>query len=253
MEHRFIFLSTLPTIIFAAMTTARIRSIFFAAMFTVLVPLGAYIYLKSSGYNGRIPLPKQYGIEKIVSVEKEGNMVKDTLYRTLKDLKLMNQLGDSISLNKDLKGKILIMNFFFTGCQTICPTLSRNMQILTKALKKQDSSIQFISISVDPEHDSLLRLRTYADKLGVNHDKWYFMTGSKDQIYHYARTELELKVPSKPATGTDFIHPEQFVLIDKYRNIRGYYNGLDSDKVRLCAEDVAYLLVERNKEHEEKK
>jgi protein SCO1/2 len=235
------------------MTTSRIRSIFFGALFTVLVPLGAYIYLKSNGYNGRIPLPKQYGIEKVVLVEKDGKTVKDTLYRTLHDLKLQNQLGDSISLNKDLKGKILIMNFFFTSCQTICPTLTRNMQLLTKALKKQDSSLQFISISVDPETDSVLRLRTYADKWGVNHDKWFFMTGNKESIYEYARTELELKLPGKPTTGNDFIHPEQIVLIDKYRNIRGYYNGLDSDKVRLCAEDVAYLLVERNREHEVKK
>lgn len=240
-------------IIFAAMTTSRLRSVFFGALFTVLVPLGAYIYLKSNGYNGRIPLPKQYGIEKVVTIEKDGKPIQDTIYRTLRDLKLMNQLGDSISLNEDLKGKILIMNFFFTGCQTICPTLTRNMQILTKALKKQDSSLQFLSVSVDPETDSVLRLRTYADKWGVNHDKWFFLTGNKSDIYKYARTELELKLPSKPATGNDFIHPEQFVLIDKYRNIRGYYNGLDSDKVRLCAEDVAYLLVERNREHEVKK
>lgn len=235
------------------MTTSRLRSVFFGALFTVLVPLGAYIYLKSNGYNGRIPLPKQYGIEKVVTIEKDGKPIQDTIYRTLRDLKLMNQLGDSISLNADLKGKILIMNFFFTSCQTICPTLTRNMQILTKALKKQDSSLQFLSISVDPETDSVLRLRTYADKWGVNHDKWYFLTGNKSDIYEYARKELELKVPSKPAAGNDFIHPEQFVLIDKYRNIRGYYNGLDSDKVRLCAEDLAYLLVERNKEHEVKK
>lgn len=240
-------------IIFAAMTISRLRRVLLAAFFTVLVPLGAYLYLKSSGYNGRIPLPKQFGILRVDAIEKDGKKVFDTIYRTLPEMKLVNQLGDSVALNGDLKDKLLIMNFFFTSCQTICPTLSKNMQMLTKALKKQDSSLQFISISVDPETDSVLRLRTYADKLDVNHDKWFFMTGNRDNIYEYARKELELKVPAKPASGTDFIHPEQFVLIDKYRNIRGYYNGLDSDNVRLCAEDIAYLLVERNREHEEKK
>jgi protein SCO1/2 len=164
----------------------------------------------------------------------------------------MNQVGDSIYLNKDLQGKMLIINFFFTSCTSICPTLSHNMQKLSKALKKEDSLIQFISITVDPEHDSMMPLRKYANRLDVNHDKWFFMTGNKEAIYQYARKELELKVPQPPKEGNDFIHPEQIVLIDKYRNIRGYYDGLDSNKVRQCAEDVAYLIVEKNKEHEKK-
>ncbi|MBL7771434.1 MAG: SCO family protein [Chitinophagaceae bacterium] len=235
------------------MTKSRIRSVLLGSLLTVLVPLGAYWYLKSNGYNGRVPLPKHYGIAKIVDVKKGDNVVKDTLYRVLQDLRLVNQLGDSVSLNSDLKGKMLIVNFFFTNCTTICPVMSHNMQKLVKALKKEDSILQFISISVDPENDSVPRLRDYANRLDVNHDTWYFMTGNKSAIYNYARTELELKVPQAPKEGNDFIHPEQFVLIDKYRNIRGYYNGLDSNKVRQCAEDVAYLMVEKNSEHERKK
>lgn len=235
------------------MKKGKIRSLILGGLLTVFVPTIAYLYLKSNGYNGRIPLPKHYGIEQIISSNKDGKPFKDTVYRTLRELKLMNQLGDSISLNKDLEGKILVMNFFFTSCQTICPVLTKNMKMLTKALKKRDSTMQFISISVDPEHDSLLPLRHYADKYDVNHDKWYFMAGNKEDVYDYARNQLELKVPAKTPGQDDFIHPEQIVLIDKYRNIRGYYNGLDSDQVRLVAEDISYLLVERNTEHEQEK
>lgn len=234
------------------MTRSRVRSLFLGSLLTVLVPLGAYWYLKSNGYNGRVPLPNHYGIDKIVDVTKGDQVVKDTVYRTLADLRLVNQLGDSISINKDLKGKTVILNFFFTSCTTICPVMSHNMQKLTQALKKEDSILQFISISVDPDNDSVPRLREYANRLHVNHDKWYFTTGSKEAIYAYARQQLELKVPQAPKEGNDFIHPEQIVLIDKYRNIRGYYNGLDSNNVRQCAEDVAYLMVEKNKEHEQK-
>jgi protein SCO1 len=233
------------------MKKGKLRSLFIGGLLTVFVPAIAYLYLKSNGYNGRIPLPHHYGVEKVVTITKDGKPFLDTVYRTLADIKLMNQLGDSVWLNKDLQGKILVMNFFFSSCQTICPVLTKNMHMLTKALKKCDTAMQFISISVDPEHDSMLPLRKYANKYDVNHDKWFFMAGKKETVYDYARTQLELKVPAKRDGENDFIHPEQFILVDKYRNIRGYYNGLDSDKVRLVAEDITYLLVEKNTEHEQ--
>ena len=126
------------------------------------------------------------------------------------------------------------------------------MQLLNKAFKKNDSSMRFVSISVDPATDSVPRLRAYADKVHANHDKWFFTTGDKQAIYHYARKELDLQLVDGDGGADDFIHPEQFVLLDKYRNIRGYYNGLDSEKVRLCAEDITYLMLEKNKKHEKR-
>jgi protein SCO1/2 len=127
------------------------------------------------------------------------------------------------------------------------------LKLLNKAYRKNDTAIRFLSISVDPETDSVARLRQYADRLDVNHDKWFFLTGNKQQIYAYARKELFLDLPKGDGGKDDFIHPDQFVLIDKYRNIRGYYNGLDSNIVRLCAEDAAYLIVEKNTIHEKKR
>lgn len=219
-------------------------------LFSVFVPLGAYLYLKLNGHDGHVKLPSFYGIERVDTQMVDGKPVLDTQYHEARDIELTNQLGDRIALNDSLKGKILVVNFFFTSCTTICPQLMKNMQLLNKAFVKNDSSVRFISISVDPETDSVPRLRQYADRLNPNHDKWFFMTGNKQAIYAYARQELNLPLTEGDGGAEDFIHPEQFTLIDKYRNIRGYYNGLDSDNVRLCAEDITYLMLEKNKLHE---
>ncbi|MBK8144131.1 MAG: SCO family protein [Bacteroidetes bacterium] len=231
----------------------NLKSILIGGFFSAFVPLGAFLFLKYKGHDGHIKLPKTYGIDRIDSQQVEGNMRYDTTYHTVGDITLINQVGDTVSLNETLKGKILMVNFFFTSCATICPELSKNMKLLNRAYRKNDTAIRFLSISVDPETDSVARLRQYADKLGVNHDKWFFLTGNKQEIYAFARKELFLDLPKGDGGKDDFIHPDQFVLIDKYRNIRGYYNGLDSNIVRLCAEDAAYLIVEKNAIHEKKR
>ncbi len=231
----------------------NLKSILIGGFFSAFVPLGAFLFLKFNGHDGHIKLPKTYGIDKIDSQMVDSKMRYDTTYHTVKDITLINQVGDTVSINETLKGKILMVNFFFTSCATICPQLSKNMQLLNKAYRKNDTAIRFLSISVDPETDSVVRLRNYADRLGVNHDKWFFLTGRKQDIYDFARNELFLNVPTGDGGKDDFIHPDQFVLIDKYRNIRGYYNGLDSNNVRLCAEDAAYLIVEKNVLHEKKR
>jgi protein SCO1/2 len=233
--------------------SGKLKSFLIGGLFSLFVPLGAYLFLKMNGHDGHFTLPKYYGIDKIDTQMVDGKQKIDTIYHTVKDLTLVSQLGDTVSLNETLKGKILVVNFFFTSCQTICPELTKNMKLLNKAFLKNDSVARFVSISVDPENDSVPKLRAYADKYHANHDKWYFLTGSKEAIYNYARYELKLDLVEGNGDKDDFIHPEQFTLLDKYRNIRGYYNGLDSDKVRLCAEDIAYLQVEKNKLHEKKK
>ncbi len=235
------------------MKKGRLKSIIFGGLFSLFIPLGAYLFLKSKGHDGHITLPKQYGIASIDSNIVDGKLQLDTTYHTVADLLVYSQLGDTLALHETYKGKILVYNFFFTSCQTICPPLTKNMKLLNKAFLKNDTSIRFISLSVDPLHDSVPVLRRYANQYEANHDKWIFATASKKSIYDFARYQLLLDLPQGNGDEQDFIHPEQFVLVDKYRNIRGYYNGLDSNDVRRCAEDIAYLLVEKNKIHEKKK
>lgn len=231
----------------------NLKSILIGGFFSAFVPIGAYLFLKLNGHDGHIQLPKTFGIEKIDSQLVDGKNKYDTTYHTVNDIRLISQLGDTVSINETLKGKILIINFFFTSCVTICPELTKNMKLLNKAYKKNDTSIRFLSISVDPDNDSVIRLRQYADKYDANHDKWLFLTGNKNEIYHFARKELFLKLEEGDGGQDDFIHPDKFILVDKYRNIRGYYNGLDSNNIRACAEDAAYLMVEKNRLHEKKR
>lgn len=230
----------------------RPKSILLGGLFSLFVPLGAYLYLRLNGHDGHMKLPPFYGIERVDTHLVNGKTILDTQYHEVRDLRLFSQLGDTVSINDSLKGKILVINFFFTSCTAICPQLMKNMQLLNKAFVKNDTSIRFLSISVDPETDSVPRLRKYADRLHPNHDKWLFLTGDKQAIYAYARHELNLPITEGDGGANDFIHPDQFTLVDKYRNIRGYYNGLDSDKVRLCAEDITYLMLEKNKLHEKR-
>ena len=107
-----------------------------------------------------------------------------------------------------------------------------------------DTIVQFISITVDPVRDSFQALRAYADRFGANHDKWWFLTGDKKVIYNYIRNELGIATGPGDGGADDFIHTEKFVLLDKDRQIRGYYNGLNDTEVRKCADDVVLLTLE---------
>jgi protein SCO1/2 len=218
----------------------KLKSIFFGLLFSLLVPLGAYLFLKFSGHDGRMPLPKFYGIEKIDSQLVDGKMKLDTTYHLVKDLKLVTQLGDSITLNETLKGKIVVMSFFKTANDEQSRIVTNSVRLLNKAFIKNDSTMRFVSVSIDSKNDSVLALRLFADNQKANHDKWLFCTGNEMNIQNYLQNELALQ-------KNDY---SKIVLIDKYRNIRGYYNGLDSNNVRLCAEDISYLMVEKNLYHE---
>ena len=118
-------------------------------------------------------MPKYYGISKVDTVSKDGKQILDTSYKTVEDIVLTNQMGDTVSLNKDLNGKMLLVEVFFTKCQTICPTLTNNISyFLHKAFKKNDTTVHFVSISIDPANDSIPVLEAYANQFNTNPDHW---------------------------------------------------------------------------------
>lgn len=128
------------------------------------------------------------------------------------------------------------------------------MKALQDAMKMKDlrrridsSYVRFISFTVDPERDSPDVLKKYADKYGVNHDTWWFLTGDKKKIYDYALNELKLGLQDGEGVDSNFIHTEKFVLIDKERIVRGYYNGTDSASMSKLAEDLTLLMLEKDK------
>ncbi len=226
------------------------RTLIFGIGIVLIIPVICFLALRSTGHTGHIQRPGNFAIDSVVQKTVDGKTVNDTIWHTIKDEVFIDHLNDTIHIASDYPGKILLVNFFFTTCTTICPTLTYHMERLQGGFKKRDTSMQLISISVDPETDDVATLREYADIHSSDHDTWSFLTGEKKRIYDFARNELRLKLPEGTGGDDDFIHPNEIVLIDKYRNIRGYYNGLDSMDVKRCIDELAVIMVEKNKIHE---
>jgi len=223
-----------------------------ALCIAALLPVASYLIVKKVSENTVI-MPKRFFADSVTNKIVGGKNVSDTVWHRVSNIRLVNQLGDSVAL-EDVGGKIIIADFFFTRCPSICPYLTKNMKGLQNAMrmkdfgKKFDSSfVQFISFSVDPERDSAEVLKKYADKYGVNHDTWWFLTGPKKTIYDFALNELKLGLQDGAGIDSNFIHTSKFVLLDKERIVRGYYNGLDSADLSKLAEDLTILMLEKDR------
>ncbi|TYP99988.1 protein SCO1/2 [Tenacibaculum adriaticum] len=161
------------------------------------------------------------------------------------DFKLINQNGDIIT-NKDYEGKIYVADFFFTRCQTICLAMAYNMSELQEHFKN-DNEVMFLSHSVTPVMDSVPVLRSYADAKGVIDGKWNITTGDKKHIYDLARKSYFAVLDEGSGDENDFIHTENFVLIDKDRRIRGSYDGTKKENMQKIIEDIKLLKEEYKK------
>ena len=164
-------------------------------------------------------------------------------YHTISDFKLINQNGDTITQDT-YQNKIYVADFFFTTCTTICPIMTGNMVDVQKAFKNDDD-VMLLSHSVTPEIDSVAQLKKYALEKGVNDAKWNLVTGEKNQIYELARKSyLAVKTPGD-AGPFDMIHTENFMLIDKKRQIRGFYDGTSKEEIQRLLNDIKQLKKER--------
>lgn len=164
-------------------------------------------------------------------------------FHKIPSFSLINQLGDTIT-EKTFDNKIYIADFFFTTCPGICPKMTANMEVLQKEFIS-DQEILLLSHSVTPETDSVPILKRYAENNGVISMKWHLVTGDRKQIYdlgrqaYFAEEDLgEIK------TIDDFLHTENFLLIDKNKHIRGIYNGLNKTSIQQLIADVRTLLKE---------
>jgi len=163
----------------------------------------------------------------------------------IEDFILINQNGDTIT-QLDYADKIYVADFFFTRCQTICPVMSTNMADLQEFFKN-DTTIMLLSHSVTPVIDSVSVLKAYADKKGVIDTKWNLVTGNKKHIYELARKSYFAVLEEGDGGEQDFIHTEQFILVDRKRQIRGFYNGTDKEEIQQIKEDIQILKKEYDK------
>ena len=159
-------------------------------------------------------------------------------YHTISDFSLINQNGDTITQNF-YNDKIYIADFFFTTCQTICPIMTKNMKEIQDKLIN-DKEVLLLSHSVTPEIDSVQQLKKYAIENNIDENKWNLVTGDKKQIYDLARKSY-LAVEDSEFGNFDMIHTENFMLIDKKRQIRGFYDGTDKNEIIRLLSDIEIL------------
>lgn len=172
------------------------------------------------------------------------SLVDSTLHYTKKyhkvaDFALVNQNGDTIT-QENYKDKIYVADFFFTTCLTICPIMTKNMGEIQEAIK-DDPNIMLLSHSVTPQIDTVAQLKRYALEKGVIDSKWNLVTGDKKQIYELARKSY-LAVKNDGDGGPfDMIHTENFILVDKEKRIRGFYDGTNREDIDKLLGDIKIL------------
>ena len=170
----------------------------------------------------------------------------DSQYQQIHQIPEFNfkdQEGNTIS-NKTVNGKIYIANFFFTSCRGICPKMTSNMYVLQEAFKL-DTTILFLSHSVTPNTDSVAVLKKYAIENKINSKQWHLLTGTKKDIYDLAKKQYFAgDTIGYYQTGNEFLHTENFILVDQRQRIRGVYNGTLLVEIERIKEDIAILKKE---------
>jgi protein SCO1/2 len=239
----------------------------YGILIALIIPLVAYFIMKTVP---AVAPPHRVFFDSVATKISKGKEVTDTVWSSVPDFSFTNQSGQKVSW-KDLlyqrndstiEGKIVVIDFFFTHCPTICPTMTRNMKLLRDNIKsnnmvgdREANFVQFLSVSVDPERDSIPELKKWADRFQVNPENWWLLTGNKKEIYDWARNGLKLAIVDGENVDTNFMHPQLFMLLDKDRVIRArrddngnvkMYNGLDSTDLRKLAEDIVLLSLEKD-------
>ncbi len=167
---------------------------------------------------------------------------KDTVYHTIPFWSFINQDNERVS-SQDYQDKIYIADFFFTHCPGVCPELLESLKTVQQALKGTDVSI--ISHTVDPKNDTPERLKWYVNKNNIDTQNWNFLTGNKQEIYELGVNGYLVPNQEDALAPGGFLHSEKFILIDKKKRIRGFYNGRDQASVNQLLEDVKLLIDEQ--------
>jgi protein SCO1/2 len=182
-----------------------------------------------------LPVYQPYEVnEKLV----DSSIIYKSKYHKIADFKLTNQNGEKIT-QEFYNDKIYVADFFFTTCQDICPVMTKNMYQLQEELKN-DNNILFLSHTVIPEIDTVEQLKKYAIENKIDESRWNLVTGDKKQIYDLARKSY-LAVEDSEFGNFDMIHTENFMLIDKKRQIRGFYDGTEKNEIIRLLSDIEIL------------
>ena len=238
----------------------------YAILIALIVPLLIFLYVNSLP---KAAIPKPIFYDSVSSVIKNGKQANDTSWHRMPDFRLTNQLGQTVSLkdlatinDKDTNGKVIVADFFYTHCPTICPAMTKNMKRLQNTVKeavdvdgRTTQLVQFISFSIDPGRDSVAALKRWADRFQIDPSNWWLLTGDKQTIYDLSLKHMNLAVQD-PQIDSSFPHTDIFVLIDKNGAVRVrrdkdgnplLYHGLDSTSLANLSEDIVLLSLEKDR------
>ena len=195
--------------------------------------------------------PKEKPLPVINPVDVESEMVDPEMLRVgnghrIGDFSFLNQEGETIT-QAEVEGKVYVAEYFFTTCGTICPKMNAQMRRVQLEFADNDD-VRLMSFTVDPEVDTVEEMKDYADAHGAKKGQWHFLTGSKEDLYSLARKSFFVLKPAEAQNlgdvGSDFIHTNNFVLVDRKGRIRGYYDGTSKKKVDELMRDIERLLEE---------
>lgn len=219
------------------------RYLFLLVFFILLVALGTYILSSKS------PAEKAPVVLNPIDVNPE--LVDSLLHgighgHKIQNFTFVNQYRKSIT-HDDVHEKVYVVDYFFTTCGSICPIMTGQMKRVQAAFLNNNDFL-ILSHTVWPEVDTVEQLLRYAKEKGVVKGKWHLLTGNKEQLYDLARKSYFVLKPIEAEDvgdgNSDFIHTNNFVLVDKKRQIRGYYDGTDSLEVDKLIRDIDILLKE---------
>jgi protein SCO1/2 len=238
----------------------------YAILIALIIPVIIFFYVDSLP---KAAIPKPVFYDSVSSVIKNGKQKNDTFWHHVPDFTLTNQLGQTVSLkdlgtvnSNDSSRRIVVADFFFTHCPTICPSMTKNMKRLQNTVKKAVDTdgrttqlVQFLSFSIDPERDSVAALKKWADRFQIDPSNWWLLTGDKQTIYDLSLKHMDLAVQD-PGIDSSFPHTDIFVLIDKNGVVRVrrdkdgnplLYHGLDSTSLANLSEDIVLLSLEKDR------
>ena len=166
----------------------------------------------------------------------------DTVYHAVQDFELVNQYGEAVN-KKTVNQKIIVANFFFATCQSICPEMSNNLKDVQAAFL-DDKNFLILSHSVNPLHDTVEVLKIYSELYGAKEGKWHLLTGDKKQIYDLAKNSYLVNALEDDGSPEGFLHSELFLLLDSKGRLRGMYDGTNKVEVQKLIADVRLLKTE---------
>jgi protein SCO1 len=233
----------------------------YALMLAALLPLISYLLVKNYS-DTAVTMPRHYLPDSVINTVSKGKSITDTIWHKLPEFSLTNQQGQTVGWKdltykdeerNEIDGKVVVADFFFTHCPTICPALTRNMKRLQESINnaqrvgdKTPEFVHFLSFSIDPERDSVSQLKHWADRYQINPEQWWLLTGEKRAIYDLAINDMKVGLVDGHGIDTSFLHTDYFVLIDQKRQVRGYYRGLDTMEIKRLASDVVLLSMEKD-------